>query len=483
MSRALLVASAAAALLALAPASRAAESACANWAAAPVGDVDLSLDSVHLSRAVGLILRDVLQLPYVTSPEVDEDKRPVSVALHGPMASVRVQVSDFLSGMGYSLAVGRSCVARVFKTPAFLPKPPAPPPPPARYPFVYEPVYRDVPGLLSDLSAVLGPSVELAQTAPAPAAPSAPSSPAGGGGSSLSPAGLPASGGASGRFLVLNLTRAQRSAVESLLPRIDVPVPQVLVKVATFEVDLNSTDGTALGLALAVARSRLQLTAGASPSTGTVTGGTVFSLGLSNIDAVAGALATDSRFHILQAPVLRARSGQWSQFVVGSQVPTLGSVSYAGASGTAVQSVNYQNSGVVMSVRPTVRESSIDVDLSQSVSSFVPTTNGVNNSPTLNQREVTETATVSNGELVCLGSLVQATNGKSFDGLPFFWSLFGERQRTVARTDVLVLMQVVRVDTPDGRPTVAELADRARYPSLPGPVESADIIAGRRVVH
>lgn len=92
------------------------------------------------------------------------------------------------------------------------------------------------------------------------------------------------------------------------------------------------------------------------------------------------------------------------EVVIGgrAQVPTPGSISYLGATGTPVRSVDYQDAGVIFAVQPAVMADAIQVKLDEQISSFVPTTTGVNNSPTKNTREMTTTVSMKDGEIGCL---------------------------------------------------------------------------------
>jgi len=130
--------------------------------------------------------------------------------------------------------------------------------------------------------------------------------------------------------------------------------------------------------------------------------------------------------------------------------------------------VQYRSSGVILDVRPVVRGRVIDLDLHQEVSSFVQTTTGVNDTPTLQQRQVSTALSVGAGDVICLGGLTQVNDGKSKDGLPGFLSFIGSRQTTHTRTDLLLVLQVDRLDAADGSPTPDELRARVAYPAPPG---------------
>ncbi|MFM0649388.1 type II secretory pathway protein, partial [Paraburkholderia bryophila] len=128
-----------------------------------------------------------------------------------------------------------------------------------------------------------------------------------------------------------------------------------------------------------------------------------------------------------------------------SQVPTLGSVSYQGSSGTPVQSVEYQDAGVIFSVQPTVLRDLIRVQLVEQISSFVPTTTGVNNSPTKNTREMQTVVSMKDGEVVVLGGLVQDSELAAVNHEGWLPHFLDGKSGSKGRTEVLLVLQVQRV--------------------------------------
>jgi general secretion pathway protein D len=78
---------------------------------------------------------------------------------------------------------------------------------------------------------------------------------------------------------------------------------------------------------------------------------------------------------------------------------------YIGQNVNPVQSVDYRQSGVILTVTPDIHESIIDLDISQELSSFVATTTGINNSPTLLKRTVNSRLSIRSGEVVIFAGL------------------------------------------------------------------------------
>jgi len=147
----------------------------------------------------------------------------------------------------------------------------------------------------------------------------------------------------------------------------------------------------------------------------------------------------------VSSPNVRCISGQDVRLNVGQQVPTVSSVSYQGTSGTPVQSIDYQDAGVIFDVQPLVMQDAIELKVDEEISSFVSTTTGVSGSPTKNTRSLKTVASLKDGDVIVLGGLMQDddTAANSREGfLP--WFLAGHT-KSKARTEVVLVLQVQKI--------------------------------------
>jgi type II secretory pathway component GspD/PulD (secretin) len=248
--------------------------------------------------------------------------------------------------------------------------------------------------------------------------------------------GNDASGLAPLDVLILSGSYGDVGRAMELLPQLDIEQDQVALVAAVYEVATGSERASALSLALSLFSGRLGIGNAASGVESLVR------LATSDLAAVFGVLSTDNRFRAVTSPSLLVRSGAEATLASGSQVPVLGAVTYPGDGGQPVQSVEYRDSGVVLRVRPVVHGETIDLDISQELSSFVRTDTGVNGSPTLNRRALTNRLTLRSGEIVVLGGLTERRHETSRDGpLPFL----GSRSRSVRDVEVIVVLQVTRL--------------------------------------
>ena len=86
-----------------------------------------------------------------------------------------------------------------------------------------------------------------------------------------------------------------------------------------------------------------------------------------------------------------------------------------------------------------VFESTVGLAIQQQVSTFVPTTTGVNASPTLLKRELNTAINLKSGEVLVLGGLQEERDGEARSG-PGFFSFLGSKSRDESRTELILLL-------------------------------------------
>jgi general secretion pathway protein D len=235
-------------------------------------------------------------------------------------------------------------------------------------------------------------------------------------------------------------SKSDIATLSGILAELDVPIGEVVINAAVYEYQNNDTEASAVDLALHLIGGVL----GTSQSTGAA--GSVSSIFVKNgaINAVWSALNTDSHFKVMTSPRVRVRSGANAKFTVGDSVPVLGQISMS-STGQPIQSVNYMNSGVIFTVSPIVRGDSIDINVDQQISSFVQTSNGVNNSPTLTMRELSSDVQLKDGELVLIGGLDQDNAQDASSRLPFLPSWLGSKSSSKGHSQIVLLLHVQKI--------------------------------------
>jgi general secretion pathway protein D len=127
-------------------------------------------------------------------------------------------------------------------------------------------------------------------------------------------------------------------------------------------------------------------------------------------------------------------------------VPTAGPQTVA-TSGVVVSSVQYLDTGVILSVTPSINAGGlVNLDINQEVSIASATGTSTLNSPTISKRSTKTIVTVQSGETMVLGGLISEKSTNDNTGLPFLSSipilggLFGTQTRDKTKTELIVLI-------------------------------------------
>jgi hypothetical protein len=224
--------------------------------------------------------------------------------------------------------------------------------------------------------------------------------------------------------------------VRKLFEFLDVAPGEVLLKAAVYEVGKGRREASALQLALSIS--------GIEASLAGTSGGNVSArLKVGGLDAFVHALDADSRFKSISRPNIRVRSGAAAKLSVGQDVPTL-AANQLDRNGNQVQSIQYKSSGIILTAKPIVRDDEIELEVTQELSNFVQTTNGVNGSPTLVKRNVETRLTMKSGDVVILAGLVDDRTEGTDSRLPFLGWLF-DRSETSTQSEILVVLEAVTI--------------------------------------
>ena len=225
---------------------------------------------------------------------------------------------------------------------------------------------------------------------------------------------------------------AECDRLRNLFNDLDTPEAQVLLRAAVYEVGTTQGQGSAIQIAAKILGGKIAASVGDG-----ITATSQFHLITGSLDAAISILDQDSRFKVVSRPLLRVRTGAQATFSVGQQVPVLGTVSQD-KNGNAVQSVEYRQSGTIFTVQPDVRVDVVDLTVTQELSSFVATTTGVNNSPTLLQRTASSQLSIKPGEVVVFAGLEEQRDDDTQS------SIFGfhlNKNKNNATSEVLLFIE------------------------------------------
>lgn len=387
--------------------------------------------SVNVASVVQLVYSEALHESYVIDPEVLTDLRTVSFRFEGEQHDVPAFVTAFFDSLG--LKVTRR--GRI----DFVSKKPAPIVAPGKEAevFIYRPRFRDGAYLVELLSPLVSGNFTAKRAVHGSIVGE------NSGTDKVAPAGsAAASVDRRTDTLVFMGSSEDVEKLKKVLPQVDQPVGDVLVRGVLYEVQTDEKDGSAFGLALNLLRSSVRL--GVGPLN-TSPGEAFISLKKNSIEAVLSVLASDSRFKAISKPMLRVTSGGSGRFTVGQDVPVLGSVSYPGAGQAPVQSVTYQSSGVIYDIQPVVHDGAIDVSVMQQTSNFVVTSTGVAGSPTLIKRELKSNLSLTDGEIAVMGGLRDSKEARSSEGLSFLPAFMRTKSGDKSGVEILLILQVTRL--------------------------------------
>jgi general secretion pathway protein D len=118
-------------------------------------------------------------------------------------------------------------------------------------------------------------------------------------------------------------------------------------------------------------------------------------------------METVTKVHVLSAPKLVVLNNREATLQVGDQVPivTQSAVSTVGGNSPIVNSVQMQDTGVILRVTPRANVSGrVLLEVTQEVSDVIPTTSSSINSPTVEQRKFSSVVAVRDGQTIALGS-------------------------------------------------------------------------------
>ena len=327
----------------------------------------------------------------------------------------------------------------------------------------------------------LGSSATIATPLPAnspPPAPPASGNPLLGG---LEPGDNGAGGGANAdqmriipnsqnNALLIYGTPEENDTVEAMLHKLDIVPLQVRIDAAIAEVTLNDTlrYGTQFFFKAGLQGALSFGTSAAAFASGFP--GFVLS-GPNNTSAALDLLQSITKVKMLSSPQLLVQDNQPARLMVGALVPYLSQSSQSTLTSNApiVNSINYQQTGVILQVTPRVNAGGlVTLDISQEVSDVATgvTTPGVT-SPTFNERSVASRVVIQDGQTVGLAGLITDSDSRQNQGIPWLKDipllgvLAGSQSNDRTRTELLVLItpHVVH-DQRDARQLTEDLRDQ-----------------------
>ena len=250
--------------------------------------------------------------------------------------------------------------------------------------------------------------------------------------------------------LLVLATPYEYDRIEKSLIKLDVVATQVLIEASIIEVTL--TDDLQYGLEWAF---NDKLGGGDTGSGLLDLGGGLgaqvpgFSYTVSDsagaVKAVVNALAEKSLINVISTPSVMVLDNHTASIHVGDQQP-IRSASTVTNGGNVQQSIQYKDTGVKLSVTPSVNDGRlVTLQIQQSITD-VGSVDAATGQRTFLERNVNSTVAIRSGESVVLGGLIRDNESQGRSGIPLLMdipllgSLFSTTTKDNSRTELLIFI-------------------------------------------
>jgi len=250
--------------------------------------------------------------------------------------------------------------------------------------------------------------------------------------------------------LLIFASASEFGVVENALKQLDLPPRQVLIEATLIEVTLTDELRYGVQWLFEPGDNTITQSQAANGSIASEFPGFsyVFS-GASDARVVLNALESVTDVNVLFAPKLMVLNNQSATLQVGDQVPVpvQTAVGTGDVNAPIVNSIQFRDTGVILSVTPRINEGGLVlIDIEQEVSDVVQTTSSGIDAPTIQQRMITSSVAVQSGDTVALGGLIRENISHGSSGVPFIsrvpvlGAVFGSKNNTLRRTELIVLI-------------------------------------------
>ncbi len=285
-----------------------------------------------------------------------------------------------------------------------------------------------------------------------------------------------------GRIIVI--TDEETSVhISQVISNLDIPKPQVLIKVVFLEVTYNNGSDIGIdagfnGYSVGNGGSKSTLSGanafGVSGLASAATNLNAFGLPIAafgNVPPGAGlyqvlgndyqatlrAIATAGKTEVLSRPSILARNNQPATITVGQSVPLITSVRYDNF-GNAINSVSYEDVGIILKVTPFIsNDGLVEMIVAPEISSLTDQTVTIAAGvavPVIAKRSADTVVVTPNGQPVIIGGLMQNNKTESeskipiLGDIPLLGNLFKRKIKNNAKTELLIFLTPHIVETP-----------------------------------
>jgi general secretion pathway protein D len=249
--------------------------------------------------------------------------------------------------------------------------------------------------------------------------------------------------------LVIRAEGSEYAALERFLKEIDVAPDQVLIEVTIAEVTLNDTLKYGVEWFFNHAGQEFQLSKTAAVSA--LHPGFAYTYFVPDVEVALNALGTVTDIKVILSNKLMTLNNKAANLQVGDQVPVITQTATGINNAndlTVVNSVQLRDTGVLLKVTPRIGKSGmVFVEVRQEVSNAIETNTSNIDSPTIQQRKLSNTVAVQDGSTVALGGLIRDSMTYGDTGVPYLkdipllGKLFGTTTANGDRTELLIFLR------------------------------------------
>lgn len=250
-------------------------------------------------------------------------------------------------------------------------------------------------------------------------------------------------------LLLIMASPSEYSVIVSALKQMDLAPRQVLIEAALAEVTL--TDELRYGVSWIFENNSnsVSLASSGGGPTQAFPGFSYAYSGLSNVRAVLNALEGMTDVNVVSYPKIMALNNHSATMQIGDEVPvpTQSAVGTSNSDAPIVNSIEYRETGVILTVTPRINEGGLVImEITQEISDVVETTSSGIDAPTIQQRKFESTVAVQSGQTIALGGLIRQTQSLNKSGVPYLQripllgAVFRNTNIVERRTELIVLI-------------------------------------------
>ena len=251
-------------------------------------------------------------------------------------------------------------------------------------------------------------------------------------------------------------------SIKAVIRGLDRPKPQVLIKVVFLEVEYDNTsdigvEGTITGKLKGPTTGTASnifglLSSGASP---VPPGAGLYTILGNDFSATLRLIASAGKTEILSRPSILARNNQQATITLGQSVPLISATRFDNL-GNQINSVTYQNVGIILQVTPFITsEGYVEMIVSPQTSEladssqWIPISSGPSgtvSAPVINTRSADTVVVVPDGQPCIIGGLMEnqkiSTQSKIpiLGDIPLIGNAFKRQTKSYSKTELIIFL-------------------------------------------